>query len=217
MAIVASEIATFLRAQREAHADVADDYSRMEELYTRKLWHQLSLAIAEFVARPRPQSTAGDELAQLYEHFIRHFETKLNLLSLAKLVVAIARHFFTERATHFVSSLLAKVAADQEAVTLCKSEIARLKLKAGDVAGCKELLDEAQVIVDLIAGMDVDIHIAYYTTLAQYYKVRRAPLALAAGTAPRPRPRPSCRQGSAGAGGEDSCVAKSALPLRPRR
>lgn len=173
MAVVAAEIATFLRAQREAHADVADDYARMEELYTRKLWHQLTLAIADFVSHPRQQGTDGGELAQLYEHFIRHFETKMNLLALAKLVIAIARFFPTERATHFVTSLVDKVAADQEAVTLCKTETGRLKLQAGDVAGCKELLDEAQVTVDTLAGMDVDIHIAFYTTLTQYYKVRQ--------------------------------------------
>jgi len=172
MATVAAEIATFLRAQREVHADVADEYTRMEELYTRKLWHQLTLAITAFVAQPRLQGTDGDELAQLYEHFIRHFEGKMNSLSLSKLVVAIARFFPTERATMFVTSLLAKVAADQEAVTLCKAEVARLKLKAGDVAGCKELLDEAQVTIDALAGIDADIHVAYYTTLAQYFKVR---------------------------------------------
>ncbi|KAJ1618355.1 hypothetical protein T492DRAFT_1093214 [Pavlovales sp. CCMP2436] len=172
MAAVASDVGTFLRGAREAHADVSDDYARMEELYTRKLWHQLTLAIAAFVAQPRLQGTDGDELAQLYEHFIRHFELKMNSLSLAKLVIAISRFFPAERASMFVSALVSKVSADQEAVTLCKTEIARLKLKTGDVAGCKELLDEAQVTVDLLAGMDVDIHISYYTTLAQYFKLQ---------------------------------------------
>jgi 26S proteasome regulatory subunit N9 len=171
MAAVAADIATFLKAQREVHPDAADEYARMEELYTRKLWHQLTLAIAAFVAQPRLQGTDGTELAHLYENFIRHFEAKMNALALAKMVIAIARFFPNERATMFVNSLIAKVGADAEAVTLCKTEVARLKLKAGDTAGCKELLDEAQVTVDLMAGMDTEIHISFYTTLAQYYKV----------------------------------------------
>jgi 26S proteasome regulatory subunit N9 len=179
MAAAAAEIAQFIKTQREVHADSAEEYARMEELYTRKLWHQLTLAIAAFVAQPRLRGTDGDELSQLYEHFIRHFESKMNALALAKLVIEISRYFPSERATHFVTSLIAKVASDAEAVTLCKTEVAQLKLKTGDTAACKALLDEAQVTIDTMAGIDVDIHISFYTTLAHYYKVRLRPRALA--------------------------------------
>jgi len=172
MAAVAGEIASFLQKQREAYADAADEYTRMEELYNRKLWHQLSLAIADFVAQPRLQGTDGSELSELYDHFIKHFEGKMNSLALAKLVIAISRFFPTDRASLFVSSLVDKVGESPESATLCKVELARLKLKAGDATECRTLLDDAEEEVNQRAGMDVEVHVSFYTTLAAYYKAQ---------------------------------------------
>jgi len=166
----AAEVAAFLQRQREAHTDATEEYTRMEDLYNRKLWHQLTVELAAFVSHPRFEGSDGSELAELYEHFIKHFEGKMNLLSLTKLVVAIARLFPNDRATLFVTSLLTKAEDSPEALTLGRAELAALKLKAGDAPACKELLDDAEKVINQMAGMDVDTHISFYTAQSSYYK-----------------------------------------------
>jgi len=171
-AMAAADIGSFLQKQREVHTDAADDYTRLEELYNRKLWHQLTLAIADFVTQPRLAGSDGSEVAELYDNFIKHFEGKMNSLALAKLVIGISKFFPNERASLFVTSLVDKVGESPEAVTLCKTELARLKLAAGAPTDCRALLDEAEVVVNERAGMDVDVHISFYTTLSAYYKAQ---------------------------------------------
>ena len=56
---------------------------------TFRLWHQLTVALEDLVKSPHFEKS--EDLVGLYEHFIRDFETKLNQLSLAKIVVQISR------------------------------------------------------------------------------------------------------------------------------
>jgi 26S proteasome regulatory subunit N9 len=42
----------FLQKQADAAPDLAGEYSQMSDLFTRKLWHQLTLLLEAFVKLP---------------------------------------------------------------------------------------------------------------------------------------------------------------------
>uniref|UniRef100_F7BAR4 PSD13 N-terminal domain-containing protein n=1 Tax=Monodelphis domestica TaxID=13616 RepID=F7BAR4_MONDO len=58
----------FLQQSQSAEPDQASMWHRLEMLYTKKLWHQLTLQILDFVQDPC--FAQGDGLIRLYENFI---------------------------------------------------------------------------------------------------------------------------------------------------
>uniref|UniRef100_A0A8B9GRM4 26S proteasome non-ATPase regulatory subunit 13 n=2 Tax=Astyanax mexicanus TaxID=7994 RepID=A0A8B9GRM4_ASTMX len=64
----------FLKQQQSSSAtpEMAAEWHRLEDFYNRKLWHQLTLKLSDFVQDP--YFSKGDALIQLYENFISDFE-----------------------------------------------------------------------------------------------------------------------------------------------
>ena len=60
--------------------DLAAHWAKLESLYDKKLWHQLTIKLLEFVKHPSLQ--CDDELVQLYENFIADFENKYVFLNM---------------------------------------------------------------------------------------------------------------------------------------
>lgn len=78
-------ISDFLAETRdEAPADVQPLYLDFEDLWERKLWHQLTEKLLEFFATA--QST--DQRLPLYNKFILSFADKINQLKLVKLALS---------------------------------------------------------------------------------------------------------------------------------
>ena len=75
--------------QRKSSAEHAPEWAALEELYSKKLWHQLTLRLGEFIKSPALAD--GDALVKLYQNFIVDFESRINPLALAEIVVVVAR------------------------------------------------------------------------------------------------------------------------------
>ena len=76
-------IIDFLSTSSAANPSLATHFEKFEDLYTRKLWHQLMLALEEFVSA----EGAAPLLGALYETFVTDFKQKLNKLTLARVQV----------------------------------------------------------------------------------------------------------------------------------
>ncbi|KAG6397149.1 hypothetical protein SASPL_143314 [Salvia splendens] len=111
----------YLESLRNAHPELSEWYTTLSDLYQRKLWHQLTLKLEQFVTLAVFQvlehlpvgklsfvnayhlisnttkvlfrCMAGDSLIQLYQNFITDFETKINLLKLAHFAVIVSRRY----------------------------------------------------------------------------------------------------------------------------
>ena len=85
-------ILAFLESQAEAYPALAGELTQMSDLYTRKLWHQLTLSLQAVAA------TEGSAplLQPLYDTFVSDFKHKLNKLALAQLQVAVAHQIVGE-------------------------------------------------------------------------------------------------------------------------
>lgn len=167
----------YLETQRAAQPELAEWYNALADLYERKLWHQLTLKLEQFVALAVFQ--AGDALIQLYHNFITDFETKISLLKLAHFAVIVSRQY-TEReaAISYLEGVIEKLRATrdtriEEPILYVRMQIAALKLEQSEQKECKKLLDEGKHTLDSMTDIDPSVYASYHWVSSQYHKSRQ--------------------------------------------
>ncbi|KAI7742576.1 hypothetical protein M8C21_011610, partial [Ambrosia artemisiifolia] len=164
----------YLDSLRTAHPELSDWYNTLADLYQRKLWHQLTLKLEQFVALAVFQ--AGDALIQLYNNFITDFETKINLLKLAHFAVIVSRQYSKkEDAIKYLEGVIEKLRATkemriEEPILYIKMQIAAFNLEKGDQKECKNLLDDGKSTLDSMTDIDPSVYANYYWVSSQYHK-----------------------------------------------
>ncbi|KAF8073469.1 hypothetical protein FPV67DRAFT_1410368 [Lyophyllum atratum] len=146
-------------------------FEAFRNLYTRKLWHQLTLKLLEFFDDPQSKPYRVD----VFERFVRDFESKINQLRLVEMAVKVSKEIDNpEVHITFLTSLLSRIDADKskEAHVLLLATIAHAKLLYGDLEGTKTDMDAAWKILDTLEGVDNGVNAAYYGVAADYYKAR---------------------------------------------
>eukprot|EP00262_Sarcandra_glabra_P021883 TRINITY_DN942_c0_g1_i2.p1 TRINITY_DN942_c0_g1~~TRINITY_DN942_c0_g1_i2.p1 ORF type:complete len:387 (+),score=58.78 TRINITY_DN942_c0_g1_i2:236-1396(+) len=167
----------YLESQRNAQPELAEWYNSLEDLYQKKLWHQLTLKLEKFVALAVFQ--AGDALIQLYHNFITDFETKINLLKLAHFAVIVSRQYSEkEAAIGYLEGVIEKLRATrelriEEPILYAKMQIAAFKLEKGDQKECKKLLEDGKTTLDSMTDIDPSVYASYHWISSQYHKSRR--------------------------------------------
>jgi 26S proteasome regulatory subunit N9 len=140
-------------------------------LYTRKLWHQLTQKVFQFLDHPQTHPYRVD----VFERFVRDFESKINQLRLAEMAVKVAREIDNPQVhLALLTSLLSRIdtATSKEAHILLLASIAHVKLLYGDLEGTKSDMDAAWKILDSLEGVDNGVNAAYYGVGADYYKAK---------------------------------------------
>ncbi|XP_073302860.1 26S proteasome non-ATPase regulatory subunit 13 homolog B-like [Primulina huaijiensis] len=167
----------YLEKQRNEHPELSEWYTSLSDLYQRKLWHELTLKLEQFVALAVFQ--AGDALIQLYHNFITDFETKINLLKLAHFAVIISRQYLEkEAAIDYLEGVIAKLRDTKEVrieepILYIKIQMGTLKLEQGDQKECKKLLDEGKCTLDSMTDIDPSVYASFYWVSSQYHKSRQ--------------------------------------------
>jgi len=162
----------FIECLKAVHPDLQDVYAELSDLYRKKLYHQLTLKIEDYVKLPQVQGQE-EELVQFYNKFIKDFETKLNPLSLVWISVAIAKTIKDQDvAVRFLEDIAKKVKAEVQAHVLVLSVIADIRLQQRNLEQAKKTLEVAKEEVEKTAGIDSDVHASYYRVWANYYKTQ---------------------------------------------
>ncbi|KAM3345037.1 26S proteasome non-ATPase regulatory subunit 13 B [Capsicum galapagoense] len=167
----------YLESFCNANPQLNEWYTTLSDLYNRKLWHQLTLKLEQFVLLPLFQ--AGDGLIQLYHNFITDFETKINLLKLAHFAVVVSRQYpEKEAAIAFLEGVTEKLhntkeTRIEEPILYIKMQIALFKLEKGDPKECQKLLDEGKTTLDSMTDIDPSVYASYYWVSSQYHKARQ--------------------------------------------
>ncbi|KAF6745602.1 hypothetical protein DFP72DRAFT_925597 [Ephemerocybe angulata] len=152
-------------------AELHPYFNDFRTLYTRKLWHQLTNKLFEFFDLPAARPYRVD----VFEQFVRDFESKINQLKLVEMGVKVSKDIDNPQ-THltFLTSLLSRVdtAASPEAHVLLLASIAHAKLLYGDLEGTKSDMDSAWAVLDKLDNVDSRVNAAYYGVAADYYKAK---------------------------------------------
>jgi 26S proteasome regulatory subunit N9 len=181
------DIPTFLRETRNAAPDsLQGSILQMEDLWERRLWHQLTLELEQLFVDP--QST-GSRM-RMFKDFVGSFEKNINQQKLVGLALLakqeckgrcptlqlrkeLTRMTDTNEALEFVTGIAEKVntPATQDAYVYALVEMADIKLLLGNgETVCKDL-DAANKILDTFDSIDNVIHAAFYRVNADYFSV----------------------------------------------
>ncbi|KAH7924999.1 hypothetical protein BV22DRAFT_1034510 [Leucogyrophana mollusca] len=151
--------------------DLHPFFESFSKLYTRKLWHQLTLKLTEFFDHPLSKPFVVD----VFEPFVRDFESKLNQLKLVEMGTKVSKEIDNPQTQlTFLTSLLSRIDAEksQEAYVLLLANIAHAKLVFGDLEGTKTDMDTAWKTLDQLEGVDNTVNASYYRVAADYYKAK---------------------------------------------
>ncbi|XP_042008609.1 26S proteasome non-ATPase regulatory subunit 13 homolog A [Salvia splendens] len=167
----------YLESLRNAHPELGEWYNTLSDLYQRKLWHQLTLKLEQFVTLAVFQ--AGDSLIQLYQNFITDFETKINLLKLAHFAVIVSRQYSEkDAAISYLEGVIEKLRTTskvriEEPILYINMQIGLFKLEQGGQKECKKLLEEGKSTLDSMTDIDPSVYASYYWISSQYHKARQ--------------------------------------------
>ncbi|KIJ64357.1 hypothetical protein HYDPIDRAFT_90849 [Hydnomerulius pinastri MD-312] len=146
-------------------------FEAFNNLYTRKLWHQLTLKLFEFFDHPLSKPFRVD----VFQHFVRDFESKMNQQRLVEMGTRVSKEIDNPQTQlTFLTSLLSRIDADKskEAYVLLLANIAHAKLVYGDLEGTKKDMDTAWKTLDQLEGVDNAVNASYYRVAADYYKAK---------------------------------------------
>lgn len=154
--------------ERKNSGVLSSDWAELEELYVKKLWHQLTLKCLEFVRKP--EFKQGTVLIDMYEHFIVDFEHRINTLSLVEICLPIVRQYqdFT-LAVSFLVKLAEKVKHEREPKILVNTAIGAIHLEQKDFELTKKYIEETDKDLEEIDGVTT-VHARFYELSSNYYK-----------------------------------------------
>ncbi|TVY20012.1 putative 26S proteasome regulatory subunit rpn9 [Lachnellula arida] len=163
-------IPDFLAEQRDAApADLQHLFISFEDLWERKLWHQLTETLLEFF---KNQESAPQRLP-FYKTFILTFADKINQLKLVELaLLAASQCRDSQERLSFLESVAKKVdnPNSQDAYVHATVAVANVKLELKDLAGARKDLDKSEKILDGFDSVETSVHAAFYQNNAQYYQ-----------------------------------------------
>lgn len=176
------DIPSFLREARiAAPASLQGSILQMEEMWERRLWHQLTLELEKFFGDP---PSTGLRM-RMFKDFVGTFEKNINQLKLVGLALLakneckslslrlINFNVDTNEAYEFMTNIAERVNTPetQDAYVYALVETASIKLSLGEGDAARKELDAASKILDTFDSIDTSIHAAFYRVNADYFSV----------------------------------------------
>ncbi|KAI9352898.1 hypothetical protein BDR26DRAFT_910659 [Obelidium mucronatum] len=160
------------KAKQSAPAELKEFFAQFEDLYDRKLWHQLTVALTKFAALP----AAAPFLVPVYSEFVSEWQKRMNQLALIQFVTIASRTIKDPAASLAFLSVhadrLKDSTTDADSFVLATMEAAHIRLVASDFEGCKKSIDECEVILANLTNVDTIINASFYRVAADYYKAK---------------------------------------------
>ncbi|XP_012279096.1 26S proteasome non-ATPase regulatory subunit 13 [Orussus abietinus] len=172
VSIAPKDVSTYLnQKQNVSDKELAAEWAQLEELYNKKLWHQLTLKLEVFVNNPSLQK--GDNLVQLYNNFLSTFESKINPLSLVEILAHVIQQFQDKQeAIDFLEKTESKVESNNEALALCKVLAGQILLdKLNDQEKTKKIIEDVETMLDNADGVTT-VHGRFYLLASRLYRLQ---------------------------------------------
>ncbi|KAJ3356695.1 26S proteasome regulatory subunit [Kappamyces sp. JEL0680] len=168
---MSASVIAWLSAQKtSAPAGLKEYYVAFEELYDKKLWHQLTVKLEQFTTQP----AAPPHLIAIYQNFVSDWEKKMNRISLVKFATRASKQLKDPKESlAFLTPFVAKLKGDKNALdafVLVSMEVTHFKLLTGKIEECKADIDECEKILEKLLSQDPLINASYYRVAADYHK-----------------------------------------------
>ncbi|CAJ0945614.1 unnamed protein product, partial [Mesorhabditis belari] len=172
------KVEAFLAKQKNsAQGEVADKWQKLEQLYTKKLWHQLTKEVLTLLSDETFSRRLN--LKEFYDNFVSEFEHRINCLHLVEICIPVARFLFTTdkpEAFNFLEKIEKTVAKDKQATIRLHTAQIELRLNNKDQNECcldiqkvRGMLESTQKEIDDLVGV-TEVHAPFYKMSAVYLK-----------------------------------------------
>uniref|UniRef100_A0A0N5AG69 26S proteasome non-ATPase regulatory subunit 13 n=1 Tax=Syphacia muris TaxID=451379 RepID=A0A0N5AG69_9BILA len=174
-----AKIFSYLREKKSAALpDVADIWQKLEELYDKKLYHQLTVQLKKAIYSD--SFTAGLNLKEFHQNFISEFAHRISPLQYVEIVIPVAKYVFNKidrnAGFEFLSSIERSIERDKEAMVRLKSGEIELRLMNKDsherclsIHEIRQMIEDTQVLLDDLPGVS-SVHAPFYKVSSIYLK-----------------------------------------------
>jgi len=152
-----------------SNTEVAARWTKVEDYYNKKLWHQLTVQLQAIIKEP----SMVDKLVSIYQEFIMEFEARMDPLSLVMIAKVVLERFTSpEEAVTFVEKIGEKVKMNNEAYALTKVLVGRIKLhKYEQHKETKAIIDEVEILLSEVDGVS-PVHSPFYLLCSDLYRIQ---------------------------------------------
>ncbi|TIA43844.1 hypothetical protein D6C78_00010 [Aureobasidium pullulans] len=165
-------IPNLLADQRDAAPeDVQHYFLQFEDLWERKLWHELTNDLVLYFQDEQSQK----QRLPLYNQFIKTFADKINQLQLVTLGLSTASQCKDDdERFHFLTTLASGVdkPASQDAFVYAKTAVANVELRLKKYDEARKDLDQCEQILDTFDSVESVVHAAFYRVSADYHQAK---------------------------------------------
>uniref|UniRef100_A0A0R3RTP3 26S proteasome non-ATPase regulatory subunit 13 n=1 Tax=Elaeophora elaphi TaxID=1147741 RepID=A0A0R3RTP3_9BILA len=154
-----------------SHEAIADIWQKLEQLYFKKLWHQLTVELRKVINDDAFIQTI--DLKDFYDNFINEFEHRINPLQLVEIIIPVAKSIFMKNrdaAFAFLNKIEKTISKDKQAVVRVRTGQIELRLMHKDSKDrCVDIQIETQVLLDELPGV-TPVHGPFYKVSSVYLK-----------------------------------------------
>ncbi|XP_031556856.1 26S proteasome non-ATPase regulatory subunit 13-like, partial [Actinia tenebrosa] len=163
------DVKVFLGNKQSEGGPLASEWAALEELYDKRLWHQLTLALVEFVKNDYFVKNKG--LLDMHENFLADFEHRINPLTLMEISLYIVKEYSDpDKAVEFLEKQREKVKNVLEADILCLTSIGNIRLEEKKMNETKTVIAQAREMLDTIDGVTT-VHDRFYKLCSNFHKI----------------------------------------------
>lgn len=130
---------------RNVPDEFASRIAKLKELYTKKLWHQITAELLSLVTFDSFLESV--DMEELYIQFISDFDHRIDCLSLCRLMFVVCEKAYLKdpaNALKYAEKTQKKVAASSEAVLLTRLILANLLMKQDDFSAARLHLEAVE-------------------------------------------------------------------------
>ncbi|XP_065056125.1 26S proteasome non-ATPase regulatory subunit 13-like [Rhopilema esculentum] len=161
------EVQEFLVSKQQSDPEHSEQWGRFQQLYDKRLWHELTIEITEFLKEDFFKQNGG--LVEIYEKFIKDFEHRLNPLSLTEMILIVAQELKDpEDKLKLFEKTKERVKSNAEGIVLLLTSIGRVKLETNQMDDVKTVINEAQAKLDLFDNI-TSVHGRFYDLSSNYF------------------------------------------------
>lgn len=161
----------FITSQQSKFPDLSDKYETLGRLFENKLWHQLSIALHDFISDRT--NHRGSNILELYEGFIANFETRLDQVRLVSLLSSIGNTLNNDAnaLAFFQKSLQDRKRLGEEASLCLDMDVVITKIKLGMLDEVKDKLEEAKNLLGTLKSTESIAFSKVYLATLEYRKL----------------------------------------------
>jgi 26S proteasome regulatory subunit N9 len=170
----------FMDRQRELYPDQAELYDTFTDLYSRKLWHQLTEQLLTFLSDKKNcrEAECGNSFLNLYNGFISNFQARLSQVKLAQIASYVGSSLASldpQAAIIFFTTCLENKEKLGNVASLClEMDLVQTKILLGPEGAteAKSLIEQGKIALHALPPAETNsiVFSKYYKTEADFRK-----------------------------------------------